>query len=340
MTSPGARERREGSGERWHYGGRLGVEAMRERNKDESGEVEDLGGFEASLSSTLIGPYFIRRKPVAEQLRHNPYRPWEMYWTILTIDILAELFEMDSVEIEVGSFAELRKRKKADSEIQQVEVDLQPKRQKSGTEPKSTKKTSNEPLKTSQHNPKSTEVDQISMEYREGDLFSADENSIFVHSCNCVGSWGKGIAAEFKKRFPEHYAAYNKHCKSHKPGDILGTALLLGPHLPGIKDKRWVGCLFTRPKPGKAPASKAEEDRTRTCENTTKAMDHLLCQIHEHGKNETGEIAMPKINAGLFAVPWERTVEALKQVGVPEDLRQRKVVLYEPAKPQWEGDER
>ncbi|KAF3891950.1 hypothetical protein GY631_4499 [Trichophyton interdigitale] len=34
----------------------------------------------------------------------------------------------------------------------------------------------------------------------EGDLFLAPEGAALIHACNCQGSWGKGIALEFKNR--------------------------------------------------------------------------------------------------------------------------------------------
>lgn len=181
----------------------------------------------------------------------------------------------------------------------------------------------------------------LSIDYRNGSLFEADYHSIYVHSCNCVGSWGKGIAAEFKKRFPEHFKVYQSHCKTKKPKDILGTCLLIGPHLPEIEEERWVACLFTRERPGKAPASKAEADRVQTCANTTTAMNDLVEQmrhVEQQSSYEVADVVMPKINAGLFGVPWEQTVKALNEVNVPKDLQHDRIVVYEPAKSD-EGNE-
>lgn len=189
-------------------------------------------------------------------------------------------------------------------------------------------------LKGQEHQKK---ADGLLIEYKKGSLFNADDSSIFVHSCNCMGSWGRGIAAEFKKRFPEHFKKYRDLC-SRRPQDLLGHGLLLGPHEPGIEQKRWVGCLFTRLKPGKVAASKAEADRLQTCENTTNAVEDILKQLQlyeqhpAHVDNVPGDIVMPKINAGLFGVPWEQTVEALSQVNVPKNSRHRQVTVYDPAK--------
>src|SRR5579862_3975537 len=45
-----------------------------------------------------------------------------------------------------------------------------------------------------------------------GDLFDSEAQTL-VNTVNCVGIMGKGIALEFKHRFPEMYDDYVKRCK-------------------------------------------------------------------------------------------------------------------------------
>lgn len=54
---------------------------------------------------------------------------------------------------------------------------------------------------------------------KDGDLFDSGAD-ILVNTVNCVGVMGKGIALEFKRRFPEYYADYRKACNEGlvKPG--------------------------------------------------------------------------------------------------------------------------
>jgi O-acetyl-ADP-ribose deacetylase (regulator of RNase III)/uncharacterized protein YwgA len=47
----------------------------------------------------------------------------------------------------------------------------------------------------------------------EGDLFQSDAQTL-VNTVNCVGVMGKGIALEFRKRFPEMYADYLRRCRA------------------------------------------------------------------------------------------------------------------------------
>lgn len=57
------------------------------------------------------------------------------------------------------------------------------------------------------------------MRFLIGDLFSSDA-SVLVNTVNCVGVMGKGIAAAFKKRFPDNYIDYKKRCARNelRPG--------------------------------------------------------------------------------------------------------------------------
>ena len=49
------------------------------------------------------------------------------------------------------------------------------------------------------------------IEVLHGDLFSSNCEAL-VNTVNCVGTWGKGVALEFKKRFPECFKAHKIAC--------------------------------------------------------------------------------------------------------------------------------
>ena len=69
-----------------------------------------------------------------------------------------------------------------------------------------------------------------------GNIFDTSMKTL-VNTVNCVGVMGKGIALEFKKRFPDIYKEYVKLCdqKLVRPGkpffyqDLLGTSVLMFP---------------------------------------------------------------------------------------------------------------
>ena len=49
------------------------------------------------------------------------------------------------------------------------------------------------------------------IEYRNGDIFTARTDAL-VNPVNCVGVMGKGLALEFKRRWPENFVAYQERC--------------------------------------------------------------------------------------------------------------------------------
>lgn len=53
------------------------------------------------------------------------------------------------------------------------------------------------------------------IEFVGGNLFDADVEAI-VNAVNCVGVMGKGIALEFKRRFPSNFIAYKAACDAGK----------------------------------------------------------------------------------------------------------------------------
>lgn len=57
----------------------------------------------------------------------------------------------------------------------------------------------------------------------KGNLLESQCN-ILVNTVNCYGVMGKGIALQFKKRYPEMYKKYVSDCDSelYSPGDVNG----------------------------------------------------------------------------------------------------------------------
>lgn len=66
-------------------------------------------------------------------------------------------------------------------------------------------------------------------EVRVGDLLQAEAQTL-VNTVNCVGVMGKGIALQFKQRFPEMFADYVQRCKEGRVR--LGEPYLFRPLLP------------------------------------------------------------------------------------------------------------
>jgi len=71
--------------------------------------------------------------------------------------------------------------------------------------------------------------------YKKGNMFE-DHSEAIVNTVNCVGVMGKGVALEFKRRWPENFKAYKKLCDQEllQPGSMFihdngGMLLESGP---------------------------------------------------------------------------------------------------------------
>ncbi|KAF2249306.1 hypothetical protein BU26DRAFT_519424 [Trematosphaeria pertusa] len=162
----------------------------------------------------------------------------------------------------------------------------------------------------------------LKLTYHEGDIFGAPDNTVLIHACNTQGSWGAGIAAAFRTKYPQAYKAYRNHCLAqHDPKTDpvrTGTCLLIPPCETNPKTaKHWIGCLFTSAKYGKAKDKPAVILR-----NTAPAMRDLMRQVSEAREQDEDQpvesFRMCKINSARFGVPWERTEEVLQGIAVEE----------------------
>lgn len=142
--------------------------------------------------------------------------------------------------------------------------------------------------------------------YIKGNLFSAPKGSVLIHACNTQGSWGAGVAAAFASKFPIQRKLYADHCA------LLGK-LALGTCLILRANDYQIACLFTSEHYG------AQKDAPDTIlEHTHSAVRDLLSQV-----KDTDTLAMPKINSGLFAVPWDATAKVLGEFN-------REFLIYVP----------
>ncbi|KAK6538105.1 ADP-ribose 1''-phosphate phosphatase [Orbilia ellipsospora] len=155
-----------------------------------------------------------------------------------------------------------------------------------------------------------------------GDIFSAPAGSVLIHACNCVGSWGAGIALAFKQKYPAAYQVYHNHCTTahSDPSSLLGTTLLIPPQ-ESDPDGHWIACLFTSERYGKRVDSPEMILR-----RTKGAFEGLLEQVRRVGVD--GGLHACKINSGRFGVDWGRTREALEECLRVEGAG-RVVVVYE-----------
>lgn len=129
------------------------------------------------------------------------------------------------------------------------------------------------------------------------DIFQQTKTeSVLVHACNSRGVWGAGIAQQFKRRFPEAYHIYAHWCKVHNY-NVVGQCLVVADH--GYV----IGNLITSHGFG---SHKDNEEKILMA--TYKSICDLLEQLPVYKV-----IVSPKINNGLFNVPWERTEQIINE---------------------------
>ena len=128
----------------------------------------------------------------------------------------------------------------------------------------------------------------------KGDLFAASGLDALAHGCNCAGAMGKGIAVEFRKRFPDMYAEYKKRCAHGRfnLGDVFAwhqgsiTVFNLGTQ------KTW---------------------RTKADLTVVKTALEAMIQLAEQAGIQ--RVGLPRIGAGLGGLAWQSVRSELAAVG-------------------------
>jgi len=129
----------------------------------------------------------------------------------------------------------------------------------------------------------------MTINFESDNLFDTDAEAI-VNTVNCVGVMGKGVALEFKKRWPENYKAYKKACDSGtlRPGKLL------------VFDRR---SLLSSPLP-RFLINFPTKDHWRSkskIEYITEGLDRLAEEIERHG---ISSIAIPPLGCGNGGLEW------------------------------------
>ena len=117
----------------------------------------------------------------------------------------------------------------------------------------------------------------------KGDIFSLKDVSSFAHGCNCAGAMGKGIALQFRQKFPRMYYEYKLLCKKGMflPGDVFDFDYGNG-HIYNLATQ-----LTWRTK------AKIEFIQTS-----------MLKMFELATSEQVSKIAMPTIGAGLGGLIW------------------------------------
>lgn len=145
--------------------------------------------------------------------------------------------------------------------------------------------------------------------FKKGDLLSSDAQAL-VNTVNTVGVMGKGIALQFKNRFPNNYKVYRDACKngSFKTGQVL--VVLDGDLLK----KKWIINFPT--KAHWKGDSKYEYIRTGLIALKQALIDHNIQSV-----------AIPPLGCGNGGLNWN---EVRKMIEEELNDCSAEIFVYEP----------
>jgi O-acetyl-ADP-ribose deacetylase (regulator of RNase III) len=148
------------------------------------------------------------------------------------------------------------------------------------------------------------------IEPANGDILNADAEAL-VNTVNCVGFMGRGIAAQFKRAYPNNFKVYEAACKRHEvqPGRMLivETGRLTNP--------RWIVNFPT----------KRHWRANSLIEDIDAGLTALVADIKRLGIES---IAVPPLGCGLGGLDWRDVRPRIERAFA--QLPDVKVLLFAP----------
>jgi len=148
------------------------------------------------------------------------------------------------------------------------------------------------------------------IKYKTGDIFMSEMEAV-VNTVNCEGVAGRGVAFEFRRRYPENHKAYVAACQSNKLRP--GTLFITEPSISG--QFRYIINFPT----------KDTWRRESKMEYVSSGLDALAKAIPAKGIRS---IAIPALGCGLGGLNWN-VVKSLI-VDKLKDIPAVIVEIYEP----------
>ena len=148
------------------------------------------------------------------------------------------------------------------------------------------------------------------LKFEKGDIFTQNNEAI-VNPVNCVGAMGKGLALQFKEKFPDNFREYARACREGRvqPGRMLVY-------------KTWSG---ERPRYViNFPTKRHWRDRSKL-EDIQAGLEELARELHDR---RIRSVAIPALGAGLGGLPWPRVRKIITQT--LQDLEHVEITVLEP----------
>jgi O-acetyl-ADP-ribose deacetylase (regulator of RNase III) len=125
----------------------------------------------------------------------------------------------------------------------------------------------------------------MKIRYLEGDIFST-KTQVLVNTVNCQGVMGKGLALEFRKRFPQMYEEYKQQCKE-------GRITIGSLHLYKQAPRYWILNFPTK-------------NHWRNKSNLDYIERGLLEFRKKYAEWSISSIAFPKLGCQLGGLDWDQ----------------------------------
>lgn len=145
----------------------------------------------------------------------------------------------------------------------------------------------------------------------KGNLLKQEDVDAIVNTVNCVGVMGKGIALQFKKKWPDNFKAYASACKSKEVK--LGQMFTF--ELGALATPRFIVNFPTK-------------DHWRSTSKIEDVESGLQSLVEHIARLDIRSIAIPPLGCGLGGLSWSEVKPLIvKYLGNIENLEIR---LFEP----------
>lgn len=151
--------------------------------------------------------------------------------------------------------------------------------------------------------------------YTYGNLFDTDAEAI-VNTVNCVGVMGKGVALEFKKRWPDNFKAYKAECDAKRL--TVGKMFVFDQGADMFEAKQPPRFLINFPT----------KDHWRGKSKMSYIVDGLDDFIIQLRKHAIQSVALPPLGCGNGGLPWQDVKAVLEQKLA--DIHDIDFIVYAP----------
>jgi O-acetyl-ADP-ribose deacetylase (regulator of RNase III) len=150
------------------------------------------------------------------------------------------------------------------------------------------------------------------IEFRRNNLLASDAEAL-VNSVNTVGVMGKGVALQFKKKFPGNFKEYERACKR---GEVeVGEMFTV--ELDSLTNPRYIINFPT----------KKHWRGSSHLEYVEQGLESLIDEIH---RLNLRSIAIPPLGCGNGGLSWEREVRPLVEAALAR-VPWVEAYVYEPS---------